>query len=190
MRVIGGRYRGHQLVNFKAEHIRPTTDRVKETIFNMLMNEIEESVVLDLFAGTGNLGIEALSRGAKEVTFVENNSKSLNIIQKNLDKLKIDRGYHTVSQEVQRFLQRSDKSFDIIFADPPFTKKMAHGVMERVSKSRVWNNKTVVVIESASSERIEDSYGSLFRFKNKDFGDKVLSMFRSSKTYDGSLECL
>ena len=80
MRIISGKYKSQQLHSFSADHIRPTTDRVKETLFNIIQNHLPGAYVLDLFAGTGNLGIEALSRGAEEVLFVENHSKSLEII--------------------------------------------------------------------------------------------------------------
>ena len=84
MRIIGGKYKGLYLTNFKADHIRPTTDRVKESMFNILQAQIEDARVLDLFSGTGNLGIEAISRGARHVTFVEKNKKSIQILKENI----------------------------------------------------------------------------------------------------------
>lgn len=107
MRIISGKYKGHPLVEFKADHIRPTTDRVKETLFNKLMFELEGTKVLDLFSGTGNLGIEALSRGAREVTFVEKHPKSLEILKKNLAKLKIPAvDYKIINMDVLSYLKK------------------------------------------------------------------------------------
>ena len=177
MRIIGGRYRGHRLVSFQANHIRPTTDRVKETLFNILMGDIESAQVLDLFSGTGNLGIEALSRDADGVTFVEKHRKSLSILKQNLEKLKIEEGFQIFSQDVESFLRRSKSKFDIIFIDPPFTEKMAHPVMELLAQSSIWHEETLVAIESAASERMDERYGDFLRFKNKNFGDKILSVF-------------
>ncbi|MBV2168980.1 MAG: 16S rRNA (guanine(966)-N(2))-methyltransferase RsmD, partial [Bdellovibrio sp.] len=125
MRIIAGKYRGHQLVAFKADHIRPTTDRVKETLFNKLQFQIEGAKVVDLFCGTGNLGIEALSREASFCTFVEKNPKSLTITRQNLEKLKVPTSqYKIINMDVLGFLKAyQGEPFDIVFADPPFTEK-------------------------------------------------------------------
>jgi len=179
MRIIAGKYRGHQLVSFKADHIRPTTDRVKETLFNKLQFQLEGAVVADLFCGTGNLGIEALSRDAKFCTFVEKNPKSLTITRQNFEKLKVpSSSYKVVNMEVIAFLKSYEgEAFDIIFADPPFTEKMAHFVVEAASESKAFGRHTVMAIESQSKERMEDRYGQLVRFSKKEYGDKILSMF-------------
>ena len=100
MRIIAGRFRGHQLVSFNADHIRPTTDRVKESIFNKLQNDVPGGRVLDLFSGTGNLAIESLSRGAESVVAVEMSKKSLAIIRKNLEKLGIKGEIQVVGDDV------------------------------------------------------------------------------------------
>ncbi len=179
MRIIAGKYRGHQLVAFKADHIRPTTDRVKETLFNKLQFDIGDAKVADLFCGTGNLGIEALSREASFCTFVEKNPKSLTITRQNLEKLKVPAGsYKIVNMDVISFLKAyTGETFDIIFADPPFTEKMAHDVMEAASISAAFGPNTQLAIESQAKERMEDRYGSLVRFSKKEYGDKHLSMF-------------
>ena len=96
MRIISGKYKGRNLVSFKADHIRPTMDRIKETIFNKWMMYVDGAKVLDLFAGTGNLGIEALSRGATHVTFVEKSNKSMNIVKENLELLKISKSDYQI----------------------------------------------------------------------------------------------
>ncbi len=179
MRIIAGKYRGHQLVAFKADHIRPTTDRVKETLFNKLQFQMEDAKVADLFCGTGNLGIEALSRDAVFCTFVEKNPKSLVITRQNLEKLRVPvDAYKIINMDVLAFLKSyRDEPFDIIFADPPFTEKMAHAVMEAASLSQAFAEHTVLAIESERKERMEDRYGSLVRYSKKEFGDKILSLF-------------
>lgn len=179
MRIIAGKYRGHQLVAFKADHIRPTTDRVKETLFNKLQFQIADANVVDLFCGTGNLGIEALSRDAKFCTFVENNPKSLAIARQNLEKLKVPANvYKIVNMEVLAYLKSYEgDAFDIIFADPPFTEKMAHFVMEAAGSSKAVGSQTILAIESEKKERMEERYGVLVRYNQKDYGDKYLNMF-------------
>lgn len=179
MRIIAGKYRGHQLVSFHADHIRPTTDRVKETLFNKLQFEIEGARVADLFCGTGNLGIEALSRGAQFCTFVEKNPKSLAITRQNFEKLRVPTSdYKIVNMDVLAYLKTyAGEPFDIIFADPPFTEKMAHAVMAAASTSVAFGEKTLLAIESQAKERMEDRYHSVVRYSKKEYGDKILSLF-------------
>lgn len=178
MRIIAGKYKGRKLVNFKAKQIRPTTDRVKETIFNLLMFHIEEARVLDLFSGTGNLGIEALSRGAQHVDCVEKSSSSLKVIKENLKTLKIDDEISLIGSDVLSYIKTfKGQAYDIVFVDPPFTQKMAHDVMECISESLIFDEQTKIVIESSRHERMDESYMKLKRTHFKSFGDKFLSIF-------------
>jgi 16S rRNA (guanine966-N2)-methyltransferase len=178
MRIISGKLKGRYLVEFKADHIRPTTDRVKESIFNILRSDIEGASVLDLFAGTGNLTIEAWSRDAAKVVAVELNKKSLEIINKNIQTFKIQDGIEILRQDVFRFLKAYKGSpFDVIFADPPFTEKIGHAVMEQISSSAVVGQKTIVVIETAKVERIDDKYENLVLIDRREFGDKRASFY-------------
>lgn len=180
MRIISGKFKGHHLVSFQADHIRPTTDRVKETLFNKIQFEIEGSKVLDLFSGTGSLGLEAYSRGAQSVHFVDKHPKSLEILLKNIAKLKIPKSdYQTTKMDILSFAQKfTAEKYDIIFIDPPFTEKMAHEVMQVLSKSQLFHENTIVTIESIKQERMDDRYGPLERYDYKDYGDKLLSFFR------------
>ena len=190
MRIIAGKYKGHQLVAFKADHIRPTTDRVKETLFNQIQFDIADASVLDLFCGTGNLGLESLSRDASHCTFVEKNTKSLTITRQNIEKLKVPAGsYKIINMEVISFLKSyKGTPFDIILADPPFTEKMAHFVVEAASQSEAFGPNTLLAIESERKERMDDVYGDVIRYKVKEFGDKYLSMFRHKSSVEASEE--
>lgn len=183
MRIISGSLRGHKLKTFKASHIRPTTDRVKETIFNKLMMDIPEADVLDLFSGTGNLSFESYSRGANSVTSVELSKKSIHIIKENLKHLKIEAGIKVVQSDVLQFLKSyQGDGFDVILVDPPFTKKMAHDVMSVLSTSPVVKKDSVIVVESSTQERIEDQYADLVLSDRKPFGDKTVSFFTKDKS--------
>jgi 16S rRNA (guanine966-N2)-methyltransferase len=178
MRIISGKYKGQLLNQFSADHIRPTTDRVKETLFNILQNDLPGARVLDLFAGTGNLGLEALSRGAEEVIFVESHPKSLEIIRKNLKKLQVSEVFQIVNKDVLRFLEGPfEREFDVIFADPPFTKQMADEVMTLACQSALFGDKTIMAIESARREKLEQRYGDIVQSDQRIFGDKILSFF-------------
>lgn len=183
MRIISGKFKGRVLVSFEASNIRPTMDRVKETLFNKWMRHIEDARVLDLFAGTGNLGLEALSRGALHVSFVEKNLKSIQIVKKNIELLKIDRSSYSITQkDVILFLQQyTGSAFDLILIDPPFTEKMAHEVMQALEASACYGQETLIAIESIKKEKMENQYGELLRYDLKDYGDKVLSFFQKKE---------
>jgi 16S rRNA (guanine966-N2)-methyltransferase len=179
MRVISGRFKGRRLSGFKGGHLRPTMDRVKETLFNILQNDIEDRNVLDLFAGTGSLGIEALSRGAKSVVMVESHPQSLKIIRENLSSLKIEDGITVIPKDVFRFIKSTQAtSYEIVFIDPPFTEKLAHKVMTELGACTFIAPKAVVAIEAAKQERIDDDYPGFLLLDRRPFGDKSLSIFQ------------
>jgi 16S rRNA (guanine966-N2)-methyltransferase len=179
VRIISGKLKGRNLVSFKASHLRPTTDRVKEAIFNKLAPYIVEASVLDLFSGTGNLGIESYSRGARQVVSVESHRTSIKIIKENYRQLEIGGEITLIHQDVMKFLRNPGeyRAFDIVLVDPPFTKKMAHEVMELLVDSAVVRSGSLVVIESSSQERIDDKYSGLALMDRKSYGDKVASFF-------------
>lgn len=179
MRIISGRFKGRVLSSFQADHIRPTTDRVKETLFNKWMTDVAHAQVLDLFAGTGNLGLESLSRGARHVDFVEANVKSIQILKKNVDLLKLQPGEYSIhKQDVLQYLAKyRGEPYDLILADPPFTEKMAHDVMQAIDASQSFGTGTLIAIESHKKERMDEAYTNLYRYDCKDYGDKVLSFF-------------
>lgn len=179
MRIIAGKYKGLQLVSFKAEHIRPTTDRVKESIFNKWMAYLEGSRCLDLFAGTGNLSIEALSRGAREVCAVEKSKKSLKILRENLQKIGVPKEeIQVVQDDVFHFLKSyQGEPFGLVFVDPPFTEKWADAVLKALAQSRVIGPGSQVVIESGTKEALSDKYIPLELLDRRPFGDKTVSYF-------------
>ncbi len=178
MRVISGKYKGRELVSFKADHIRPTTDRVKESIFNKLQMHIAGARVLDLFSGTGSLAIEAISRDALSVTAVEVNKRSVDIINRNLQLFKISE-VEVLTQDVFKFLKRyTGEAYDLVFCDPPFTEKLAHALFTELAASKVYGPDTIIVTESGGKEQLLDEYLPLTRFDKRDYGDKVVSYYR------------
>lgn len=184
MRIISGKFKGRRLVSFDADHIRPTTDRVKESIFNILQSQWDGARVLDLFAGTGNLSIEALSRGASVVVSVESHVKSLKIMTDNMKLLGIQKDeMQTVKSDVFSYLSKySSDPFDIVLADPPFTEKIAHKVMTQLSLSKVFHRGTILIVESSKHETVEEHYKNLARFDSRNFGDKLVSFYRQSES--------
>ena len=182
MRIIAGKWRGRRLVTFKADHIRPTTDRVKESVFNKLQGEWDGARVLDLFAGTGNIGFEALSRGAVEVVAVELNSKSIDIIRRNVAELEVGKEHRVMKDDVHRWLERYEgEPFSIIMADPPFTESLAHRTLELLSNSKAVGPETTVVVEASSHERVDETYPGLSCTDRRDYGDKMISFWKKEQ---------
>ncbi len=183
MRIISGKFKGRVLTSFQADHIRPTMDRVKETLFNKWMHHVQDAALLDLFAGTGSLGLEALSRGALHVDFVEKNAQSLQIVSKNIEMLKISKDqYSVIKKDVVQFLQTyKGVPYTLIVIDPPFTEKMAHSVMQALDASHCYDESTLIAIESIKQERIDAEYSQLIRYDFKDYGDKILSFFQKKE---------
>ena len=178
MRIISGKFKGRPLVSFTAANIRPTTDRVKETLFNKLMGRIEGARILDLFSGTGNLAIECLSRGAAHVDLVENHRRSLGIIRQNLDLLKITEDYKIHPVDALKYIRDFEgEPYDVVIADPPFTQSLAHELGGAVGSSRLLNEDAWFVMESSRQERLDQTYPGLARLDRREFGDKHLNFF-------------
>lgn len=179
MRIIAGKFRGRRLSSFKADHIRPTTDRIKESIFNKLQGHLDGARVLDLFSGTGNLACEAVSRGAASVDAVELSKKSVAIIRENVKLLGIESDVRIHVMDVMKFLRSyAGQPYDLILADPPFTEKLAHDVLEELSRSSAVGSETIVMIESSSHETVLETYEGLERTDERDYGDKRVTFWR------------
>jgi 16S rRNA (guanine966-N2)-methyltransferase len=177
MRIISGKYKGRRLTSFEADHIRPTSDRVKESVFNIIFSYIEGAKVLDLFSGTGNIAIEFSSREAALIDAVEMHKKSLQILNKNVALVKAD-NIQVIPKDVFKFLKDTTNEYDIVFIDPPFTEKIADKVMQAVKDSRIYNPNTIIIIESSKHEKLDLEYAPLKCYDQRKFGDKSVSFFK------------
>jgi 16S rRNA (guanine966-N2)-methyltransferase len=186
MRIIAGKYKGRQLVSFQADNSRPTTDRVKETLFNKLMGYMEGARVLDLFSGTGNLAIECLSRGAAHVDLVENHRKSLEIIKKNFAALKIGEGFKIFPVDAFKYIQSYvGPAYDVVIADPPFTQSYGHDLCLKIGESANLGSAFIYVVEASSNERVDETYPGLNRLDRREFGGKHLNFFEKATETHG-----
>lgn len=157
MRIISGIYGGLQLVSKIPPNIRPTTDLSRESLFNVISNLIDFTSirVLDLFAGTGALGIEAISRGALFVDFVDNSNRSTSVIKMNLEKLKIDRKKYIIhKQDVTKMLKNELVSYDLIFADPPYDVHCFEEVVHNILHNRTLQDDGMIVYELSSTQSV------------------------------------
>ena len=151
MRVIAGSARRLLLKTMDGLDTRPTTDRIKETLFNMLSPYLYDCIFLDLFAGSGGIGIEALSRGAMEAVFVEKNPKAMACIRENLKYTRLDRKALTISSDVMTALYRleGEKQFDFIFMDPPYNQELEKKVLEYLADSQLLSDEGVIIVEAS-----------------------------------------
>ena len=157
MRVIAGSAKRLQLKTLEGLDTRPTTDRIKETLFNMLTPYICDSTFLDLFAGSGGIGIEALSRGAKEAVFVEKNPKAMACVKDNLQYTKLANKAITLTTDVLTALHKleGDKKFDYIFMDPPYNQMLEYKVLEYLSNSDLMTEDCLIIIEASKETNFD-----------------------------------
>lgn len=151
MRVIAGSAKRLQLKTIEGNNTRPTTDRIKETLFNMIAPYITDCYFLDLFAGSGGIGIEALSRGAKEAVFVEYNKKAMNCIKENLAYTKLEEGALCMQDDVLTALHKLEgtRKFDYIFMDPPYNQMMEKDVLIYLANSNLLAEDGVIIVEAS-----------------------------------------
>lgn len=178
MRIISGTSRGRRLVAPKNQSLRPTSDRVKESIFNILGEGVKGKMVLDLFAGTGNLGIEALSRGAKRTLFVEKGRQALRIIQRNLLQCGVERRSEIIPKDVNRaigILRERGESFDVIFMDPPYQKGLIQKTLTKLSSYRIFHEDSILVIEHDRREPLPETVEGWDLIRQRKIGDTLIS---------------
>jgi 16S rRNA (guanine966-N2)-methyltransferase len=182
MRVIAGKYRSRRLAAPPGTATRPTSDRLRETLFNVVAARVPDSVWLDLFAGSGAVGIEALSRGARTSTFVESSSAAARIIRKNLQSLKIEEGFEVIEREAATALRMLDSqavTYDFCFLDPPYRKMGDYEqILGFLSQSRLLTPESLVIAEHDKHFDPGDGFGSLRRQRVLGQGDAVLSFYR------------
>lgn len=154
MRIISGNARGTKLYTLEGNNTRPTLDRVKEALFNKINFQLEEAIVLDLFAGSGALGLEALSRGAKIAYFGENSHQAAKVIEKNIYKTKMQDKAKLIIKDYKKILEEVKQiKFDIIFLDPPYETNYDIEAIELVLKDNLLKENGLIVLETDSNEK-------------------------------------
>ncbi len=178
MRIIGGKYRSRILAEFPGEDVRPTSDRVRESLFNILSLKLQGARVLDLFSGSGALGLESISRGAKEVVFNDCSKDSLAILKKNLNALKLSVGKEIAvyNYDYTSCLKSLYGKFDIIFIDPPYRFDYGKTALEYIAKAELLSENGVAVYERDRS--FEGSIEGLEKYDERKYGKTYITFFR------------
>lgn len=178
MRVITGKARGITLKTPDGMLTRPTTDRVKEALFSIIQFEIPGAKVLDLFGGTGQLGIEALSRGAKSAVFVDAREDACRLIRENLRRTKMEQDGRVVRSDYLDYLKRCRETFDIILLDPPYAEVFLENSMKLITEIDILQTNGIIVTERALDKELPFEPDGFSRSKDYKYGNTLITLYR------------
>ncbi len=189
MRVIGGKLGGRKLCAFKGVSTRPTTDRVREAVFNILAPLLPRKRALDLYAGTGAMGIEALSRGVSEAHFVDSNANATELIKKNIEGLGLEEQAAVFKVGVDSFLSSSEREkarYDLVFIDPPYKAGITVKTLEMIAASKAIAKGAIIVVEAGKREPISDKtlekgFEGLEQIDFRKYGDSLIYIFKKDE---------
>ena len=180
MRVITGKARGVQLKTPEGFETRPTTDRVKEALFSIIHFDLPGARVLDLFGGTGQLGIEALSRGAASAVFVDSREEACRLIRENLKRTKLDSDARVVRSDYLDYLGRSKEQFDIILLDPPYAEVFLENALKRITEIDILRSGGIIVAERPLGKELPWEFDGFERSRDYKYGKILLTIYRKA----------
>lgn len=179
MRIIGGRDRGRRLAALEGSAIRPTADKVKGAIFNLIGQDLRDLKVLDLFAGTGGLGIEALSRGARRCVFVDRSAQAIWQIRRNISLCQYESRALAVRWDLSRGWPRAATGkFNLVFLDPPYGKGLVENLLEEIDRQKTLEAGALLAAESSKRDLLAEQFGSIRMLKQKTYGDTKITIFQ------------
>lgn len=177
MRVTGGIGRGRRLKAPAGSRVRPTSDKVKQALFNILGERVVDAVFLDLYAGAGGIGIEALSRGAGRVVFVDASRDSLKVVKQNLEQTGLGDRAETVFSRAESFLDKTSEPCDIVFLDPPYAVEL-QPLLELIAKAGILTPDSIVIAEHFRKQSSPENAGALSLYREARYGDTVLAFYK------------
>ena len=181
MRIIAGDYKGRKLETPRDNEIRPTTDKVKEAMFSILIPYIDDAYCCDLFAGTGSLGLEALSRGARFCQFSDKERESVSIIKSNIDKCNAREYSRVLHGDYMKALKKLEEKVDIFFIDPPYNDNLYIKCLTAIDTLDLLNDDGIIIVEHEKRESMPDEVGNLLKVKERNYGRTILSIFRKNE---------
>ena len=180
MKVISGTLKGRNIIGYNIDGTRPTMDRVKESVFAMIQDYIPDSLVLDLFAGSGNLGIEAISNGAKHCYFTDNNKEVIKVLNQNITNLNIKDKSTIILTDWKKYLNNcpnTNLKFDIIFVDPPYAYDVYEKILDKVTTLDLLKDNGLIILEHGNL-KFKDTYSNLKLYKEKKYGSKTVNIYK------------
>lgn len=192
VKIIGGEFKGRRIEIPKGADIRPTSDKVREALFNIVKDRVAGTSVLDLFAGSGSLGIEAFSRGAKSVVFIDLQKRCTDTIKKNLRELRIDPGrnvqvYHNDAFKAIKKLGELKSRFDLIFLDPPYYDNVIRKCLIYICNHDILNHPNLVICEHFKKELMPDTIECLVRSRQARYGDTTLTLYTGKRDNESGI---
>jgi 16S rRNA (guanine966-N2)-methyltransferase len=184
MRVISGEYRGRKLKSLTGDNTRPTSDKVKESIFNMIGPYFEDGMVLDLFAGSGGLAIEAISRGMTLAVCVDRNYQAMKVIQENIKITKNPQKFETLKMDANQAIKRlslEKRSFDLIFLDPPYARQEIVDQIEKMIEGHLLNERATIVCETDKSVELPETILNLTQIRRQVYGTSAVTIYRNEE---------
>ena len=178
MRIITGSRRGRKLKTLPGDAVRPTPDRVKEALFNILQFDLEGRVFLDLFAGSGQIGLEALSRGAAHCTFVDKGREPVSVIRENLKKTRLEERAEVVQADYSSYLKTCRRQFDLILLDPPYAEIFLETALKIISEIDILTNSGIIVCERPFDKSLPEHIPGLVRYRDYRYGKAAVTIFR------------
>lgn len=176
MRIISGEKRGHKLLEFDGNNVRPTSDRVRESMFNLICDYVHEAKVLDLFGGSGALSFEALSRGSVSSVICDINEKSIDLIKKNAELLRYCDKISVLNIGFERFVKSTKEKFDIIFLDPPYNKGFISKALGLIVQNEILSDDGIIVLECDSTDE-HGEFDGLDILKEKKYGRSIVTVY-------------
>lgn len=180
MRIISGMRRGHKLFEFEGGDVRPTTDRVKESIFNLIQSFVPGSACLDMFAGSGALSLEALSRGARHAVLIDMDKRSIDIIKKNVTSLKFSEYCDIINMSCFDYMDKAKEKFDIIFLDPPYNNGFIEPALRGILEHDILADEGIIVLESDDTD-FHDEYASFSVYRQRKYGRTYITVYKKSE---------
>ena len=178
LRVITGKARGVTLKTPEGLQTRPTTDRVKEALFSIIQFDVPCAKVLDLFGGTGQLGIEALSRGAQSAVFVDTSEKSCALIKENLRRTKLQQDAKVIRSDYMEFLERCNEKFDIVLLDPPYAEVFLENALKKLTEIDILQSGGIIIAERPLDKELPWVFPGFSRSKDYKYGNTLLTLYR------------
>lgn len=189
MRIITGTAKGFRLKAPRGLDVRPTGDRVKESMFNIIAAHIAEADVLDLFAGTGNLGLEALSRGARSAVFVDSSSTSLSVLKENALHTRLAERAEYIRADAVKIIDRlfeAGRNFDLIFCDPPYNKGFTTAILGKLEEKMILKPEGILILEHSKHETCQASTNSIRVMRREKYGETVVTFLTTNPTIKGT----
>ncbi len=181
MRIVAGKFKSRLIKAPQGQNTRPTSDRVKESLFNILGSKVYNAICLDLFAGSGNLGLEALSRNAKKCIFVDHDLQAIRTIKENIVALQVNDQTKVLYMDYQKALRLLKEPFDLIFLDPPYRYSVLDDILKTLEEKNLLSDDAIIVYESAMHTNIDPDYYLGYELKKYQYGDTILNLLQKKK---------